>query len=366
MLAGIGWLVAVYFCLQPGALLPTKTVWILIILIGLTARIAAWQQPPFLTDDPYRYRFEGRLQAQGGNPYLVRPLDADPDSRIPGSDVRAIYGPLLLLLERATYPLASEDLRLWRLPAALADLLTALFLALWLRHPRWLIYWLCPLPIIEFWSSGHHDAVLLALLALGLWRPLGGAPWALAVYTKYWPLLLLPFLRQWRALVATAAGALLFLPYLGDLAQLIQNARYLSGFVGGWRNNDSLYGLLLALTGDQYRAKYLSFALIAAAGLAIWRTRWTLSTQCLAMVVTLLALSANVHPWYLTWMLPFLTRTPWLPAMAGIVLAPILYAPLFDWHLWQHWDGVRDTRWLVYAGVLTAGLASKVLSLKEK
>ena len=379
ILSGIGWLLAVYFVCRPGLPPVPASVWICFILIGLGARAAAWQIPLVLTDDPFRYRSEGRLQSDGGNPYLTRPIDSPAktgDERIPGPGFRAIYGPLLLLIERATYSVAGENISLWRLPAIAADLLTALFLALWHRSPRWLIYWLCPLPIIEFWSSGHHDAILLALLSLGLWLGKRGGiiAWSLAVYTKYWPILLIPYFDTRRGLVAVLAGAALFIPYLGDLAKLEQNARYLSGFVGGWRNNDSLYGLLLALTGDAHHAKYLAFALIAVAWILIARLTWPLERKCLALIIALLLLSANVHPWYLTWMLPFLTRQPFLPAMVWIVLAPLFYAPLFDWWWLHHWDGVRDSRWLVYGGVAASAAAgglirtmgSKVPSMKEK
>ena len=356
ILTGAGWLLAVYFLSRPALCAMPAPWWICLVLMGLAARLAAWHVPLVLTDDPFRYRWEGRLQSEGGNPYLTAPASTKPqpgDERIPGSDFRAIYGPLLLLVERATYPLAGETILNWRFPSIAGDLLTALFLALWHRSPRWLIYWLCPLPIIEFWSSGHHDAILLALLALGLWlgKRAGVIAWSLAVYTKYWPILLIPFFNARRGLIAVIAGSLLFVPYLGDWDKLANNARYLSGFVGGWRNNDSFYGLLLAITGDAYYAKYLAFTLIALAWLVIARLDWPLERKCLALIIALLLLSANVHPWYLTWMLPFLTKQPFLPAMVGIVLAPLFYAPLFDWLWWHHWDGVRDTRWLVYGGV---------------
>ena len=49
------------------------------------------------------------------------------------------------------------------------------------------------------------------------------------------------------------------IPYLTDVTE---NAQFMSGFVGGWRNNDSFFGLLLYLTGDLYRAKYLAFTLL--------------------------------------------------------------------------------------------------------
>ncbi len=41
-----------------------------IVLLGaILFRLTAWGIPPSLSDDVYRYRWEGRLQAAGGNPY---------------------------------------------------------------------------------------------------------------------------------------------------------------------------------------------------------------------------------------------------------------------------------------------------------
>src|SRR6266498_70602 len=62
-------------------------------------RLTLWPLYPSLSDDPFRYRWEGKLQAAGGNPYQVRPADPawivlrDPTyPRVVGKDFKAVYG----------------------------------------------------------------------------------------------------------------------------------------------------------------------------------------------------------------------------------------------------------------------------------
>ena len=89
---------------------------------------------------------------------------------------------------------------------------------------------------------------------------------------KFWPALLFPSLTgyRWRGILAgggilAATAAVLFLPYRADLTS---NARFATGFLGGWRNNDSIHALIAwFLRRPRTRAKYITMGLIAAAAL---------------------------------------------------------------------------------------------------
>lgn len=66
---------------------------------------------PTLSDDVYRYRWEGMVQAEGANPYDERPNDRKWDRlrdevflRIPTRDFKTGYGPLIELIQAGTYP----------------------------------------------------------------------------------------------------------------------------------------------------------------------------------------------------------------------------------------------------------------------
>ena len=90
--------------------------------------------------------------------------------------------------------------------------------------------------------------------------------------------------------------------------------------------------------------------LIAAAALAIPALRWRVEARALALIVTILALSANVHPWYLTWIVPLLVLYP-LPGLLLWSVAPLAYGVLIDWTILGTWNGLSPLRWLIYAPV---------------
>jgi hypothetical protein len=128
--------------------------------------------------------------------------------------------------------------------------------------------------------------------------------------------------------VASAAAAWFSLG-----AEVWQNrVRFATGFLGGWQNHPFLYRLLT----DKWQA--VAILTISALTLPFWR----LAPLQLGLFWTtwLLAWSANIHPWYLSWFLPFAAMAaprplPWLLAAA---LAPLLYGPMIRWRLLGQWQ----------------------------
>ena len=376
LLAGALYACAVYLSLRGG----TPATWVL--TAALLFRITVWPLYPALSDDVFRYRWEGQMQTAGGNPYASRP--ADPEwshlrdaawPHIPGHDFRAVYGPLQQLLQREMYRVAASWTRdpfrqaFWmKLPAAVFDLgcIGLLLVILRIRgvpSVHIAIYAWCPLPVIEFWANGHNDAValfflLLAWAALESGRAAGlGLSLVAAIAAKFWPLAVAPLFvtrKTRRGLLAAAPLALLLLIPFRDVAwsTVWENLRFTTGFVGGWRNNDSLFGALLWIAGgDLYTAKKLAFGGAAVVvAFVLWR-RWPLERGALTVLASLLLLSANCHPWYLIWMLPFLTvlPVPWI--LLWICLAPLGHAAVIGWHAAGEWNGSTPIRWFIYGPV---------------
>lgn len=356
-----------------------RFIWIAAIVFRLTLAPLA----PATSDDLYRYRWEGRLQTAGGNPYKVRPSDAlwtelrdATFARIPGRDFKAVYGPVVELLQRATYAGAEritsdpEMQTLWmKVPGAAFDIgVMAL-----LPEPARIVWAWSPLVVYEFWGAGHNDsvAVFFVVAAVMLARRARWTPafvsLGLGVASKLWPLLLLPIfigwkewrpIRWWQWMAAVPAIAIPALFYGGPL---VENMQVASGFLGGWRNNDSVYGLLLAAAKDIYTAKYAAFAIAVGASLfATWK-RWPLERACLFALSALLLVSANVHAWYLTWLLPFAAMQRSLPVLLWTALIPLTYEAAIVWHATQVWPLPSPARWLIYVPV-AAFAAARLLT----
>ncbi len=376
----IFYLVSVWWLLQKETLRRPLPPLALILGAGILFRVIVFPFFPDVSDDLYRYRWEGKMQSAGFDPYATRPDDPrlgplrdNMYSRISGKEFRAVYGPLLQLEERAFYVLESAltpDAALqvfwFKLPAALADLglIAAIITLLKIRGvpaQRVLIYAWCPLPVFEFWVAGHNDAIVLLFIILALILAarsklnLAALALSLATLAKFWPALLFPSLTGYRlkrvapaAAILACATAVVVWPYRDNIAA---NARFTSGFLGGWRNNDSLHGITAALAGDPYRAKYITMALMGGAALVIAALRCRLEARTLALIVCILALSANVHPWYVAWLVPLLPFYPISGLMLWTALAPLSYQALIEWTTLGEWNGNTPIRWLIYAPV---------------
>ncbi|MFZ0701935.1 MAG: hypothetical protein WAM80_08845, partial [Candidatus Acidiferrales bacterium] len=150
------------------------TLWI--VLAGaLLFRLTLLPLTPTLSDDPYRYHWDGQIQLAGQNPYIVSPDSLALGSRVtptgyplPAHDMPNVYPPLAELLFRAAARYLPGTIA-FKLPFFVADLLAVLLLAACLRRSpqrefRLAIYAWNPLVIVEFAGTGHSDALAIAAL----------------------------------------------------------------------------------------------------------------------------------------------------------------------------------------------------------
>ena len=364
-----------------------------ILLAGLAFRLTLAPLYPTLTDDPYRYRWEGKLLQAGGNPYLDRPDDPrwaslrdSAFSRVNAKSLISGYGPVLQWIYRVHYvvlqrlePNAARQVLLFKIPFLVFEAGTAWMLMRLLgrtgRPREWiLVYWWSPLPILEFWASGHNDPVMLFFLVTAVWLALGerwnwamGALWG-AVLTKVWPVLLFPVFvlapaqtsrlrRAASALIWAPVAALVSWPFLRGISEL---SRFVAGFAGGWQNNASLFHVIfLGAHQDYERAKPLVAVLILVATLVVALLRRPLVEGVLAVGTALLMLSANCFPWYIAWLTPWLAVLPIPALLLWTALAPLSYHVLIEYQalgLWRENPLYLYLEYVPVYGLLLAGL----------
>ena len=153
----------------------SRATFILLIFGAIVFRATLWAMEPTLSDDLQRYRWEGKVQANGWNPYAIAPNDPrlahfrDKYYEImPGREIPAIYPPVTELVFRATWELFPGPTA-FKTPFAAADVLVMLVLAWMFRNEndrvfRLAVYAWNPLVIVEFAGNGHND--VLALLGI--------------------------------------------------------------------------------------------------------------------------------------------------------------------------------------------------------
>jgi len=337
---------------------PAGSSFFCIVCFAVCFRAVMLASPPALSDDIYRYVWEGRLTAAGLNPFLHAPADdrlaGFRDAEIyPGINNRqlpAIYPPLSQMIFALT-TLLSPSTAAMKVVFMLFDLATIWVLllilqALGLDRLRVIIYAWNPLVIIEFAGSGHFDSagIFFFMLALLMYmrRSTAGAAAALACsfLTKFLAIVMLPFIAAGSSrravLIFAGIAAACYLPFAGAGSNLLYS---LSVYAGTWMFNASFYYIAALLTGSCMAAR----ALCAGLFLLLWiylaaaqRRHEPLSgiglCDCaLVLLGAVLLLSPVVHPWYVCWIIPLLAVRPCLSGLFFSAAVFLSYDVLKDY-----------------------------------
>jgi len=337
----------------------------IILLAAVLFRLTLLDLPPSLSDDLYRYQWDGQLQLAGDNPYLVTPearrLPGQARPHLPAAGYTTAFGPvpqLLFLLTAHVDGVLAFKLLIVMFDLASLLLVMALLRARGLPLERALIYGWCPLVVIEFAGSGHSDSILIFGILLACWLMtrhralLSSLPLAAAVMTKWFPAMLLPvFVRRsgWRGLVVfTAAVTLGFLPYLDAGWNLIAGVR---SYAESWRNNASLFDLLRAATGSDVAAGAVAALVLGGLALYLAAKRAEPLRASYLLIAALLLLSPSVFPWYLIWMIPFLCFFPNTGLLLWTATIFLSYDVLIGYKVLGTWQYDPALAWLEYAPV---------------
>ena len=183
-----------------------------------------------------------------------------------------------------------------------------------------------PLLAIEVAGSGHIDivgALLLVVSAAALvrrWRATAAVALGLAIAVKFLPIVLLPLywkrVRIRDAALAAAVVGLLYVPFLNHGRIPIGS---LGTYVQSFRFNGPVFAVL-----DRVAPPQLLAGLAVLVGLVT--ATWLREAQRPSGLRTLFAwpMAASllcapvVFPWYLLWLLPFLTSASTLLIISGL------------------------------------------------
>jgi alpha-1,6-mannosyltransferase len=337
-----------------------KQVLILILGFALLFRFLLLATPPVLSSDIYRYIWDARVLASGGNPYLSTPA-AFATGEVKNEPLYqqqnrpfapTIYPPLAQFAFRTVRGVAGESVSAMKALMIMGDLCT-LALLVWLLstmglpRSRVILYAWHPLVVFECAGSGHVDAlaVPLILLAVIAWqrdqRTMAGIALGAATLVKIYPVLLLPVFfgrRRWQIPLACAVTiALFYLPFLpragfgvlGHLPRFLVDPDEVF--------NPSLMGLILSF-GDYlggapiFWVSWIGRSILLATLIVLMRNEVNRPSELLGRLwvigTAMVLLTLTLHPWYLLWLLPFLAvqpRAAWIFLSGAIALSYLFY-----------------------------------------
>jgi alpha-1,6-mannosyltransferase len=339
-----------------------KALW-LVIGIALLLRGVLVFLDPLLSDDIYRYVWDGKVQAAGINPYRYYPAD---DALVSLRD-NAVY-PKINRVDWAVtiYPPVAqmffflvtrlgENITTMKIAMVACDGVIAAIILLFLKRlgrplTRLVAYAWHPLPMWEIANNGHVDALMTMLAMLGLWLALGGRPLrgaiAISLGALAKPLAVLALPAAWRPwdwkvpLMVAAVIMLCYLPYLsvgwGVFGYLTTGYLHEEGLESG-----STFWILSVVReifggarGDTVVYLALSaLAVVAMAMFAAHRAEQSIDARLAdintLLLVTLFLLSPN-YPWYFLLVTPFVALRGGMPNWA-LTVGPILLQEEVAW-----------------------------------
>ena len=347
--------------------------------LGILARIALFFTLPVLSDDIYRFLWDGHLLKNGFHPYAELPsfyldkgidgLDESFYSLLNSPNYFTIYPPINQVVFGLT-AMVSDD---WLVSAGvirslllLADLGALYFLIKLLEQKGKskrlaFLYFLNPLVVLEGVGNLHFEVLVVFFLVMGLYhlgnrRVLSGIGFGLAIGTKLLPLIYLPFIfikevlgGRFR-LILSVVAVIAF-----SLAPLFNKE-----FIGGISDSLSLYfqnfefnssfsklasALSLNLTEhdmiDVYGPYFAiaSFISICVVTYISIQRNWMNERAMLVVLSVYLILATTVHPWYILPLLVFGIVSGHGYPLVWTLMIFVTYAGYSEtgYKLWEGW-----------------------------
>ncbi len=299
---------------------------------------------PSLSDDSFRYLWDGAVTLDGKSPYEATPAGNEGINdetlqvlldEMNSRDFYSVYPPTSQIVFAGSVGLArglfgdSWKASYYTLKVFLILLdLAAIAILLGLARPRFvMLYAWNPVVAIETAGQPHTETILVLLLVGLLWlvrsdRKVGGrgALLAAATWTKLYPILFLPL--WWKRINVRFAmefifcTLLLWIPFYaaGIFSNIAESLRLYTGY---YEFNAGLYYLLkqfgwMLFHSDVSKQLGPLLQLVFLISLpAIWwkahRSKWRFADGMVMIITVYLVLATTVHPWYL---LPILALLP--------------------------------------------------------
>ncbi len=314
-----------------------------LLIAGVLFRMLLLFSVPNLSDDVYRFIWDGRLMANGFNPYDLLPahviqlppitgITKDLYQQLNSPSYYTIYPPVLQAIFWFTAKLFPTNvfgaIVCLKVIILFAETGTILLLPLVLRRLQMsrhlsLLYALNPLVIAELTGNVHFDAVMIFfvigafLLLLQNKIYLSAIFLGLSISTKIIPVLFIPLLIKklgWKqgltyAAISVVVTIALF-AFIIDNATLLHFFQSINLFLSHFEFNASLYYIIRWIGTIITGYNIIAFAgplLSITAGIIIFIisfsdkeiSNWKLFIKALLILTVYYLFATTVHPWYI-------------------------------------------------------------------
>ena len=330
----------------------------IVIVVASILRLSLLFEAPVHSTDVYRYVWDGRVQAEGTNPYRYPP--ANPvlaplrDFAIYPHINRAdyavtIYPPVaqmaFVLFTRIAETVWAVKFGWLTLEAGMMLVLLRLLVKAGRPTSHLLLYAWHPLPIWEIAGDGHVDAGMVAFLVFALSASVVGrhrlAGLLLAASVLFKPLTLAAFpalWRRWDWQMPLAFVVFLILAYVPYISVGLGVVGFLPNYVSEEGIASGRAFIVLELferafgpLPAAFKIIYLSVGAIVLVSISVYcliqqsDTAASMAARAQYLLFTFLLILSPNYPWYFVVLVPLGCLAPWSPALCLTLLSAILY-----------------------------------------
>ncbi|AWX44032.1 hypothetical protein HME9304_01032 [Flagellimonas maritima] len=324
-----------------------------LLITGILFRGVLLFTEPNLSQDFYRFIWDGELFKNGMNPYIHLPNELILKNNLPIANAQELYAGMGELSARhfSNYPPINQfiftlaayvghgsilgAIITMRLSVILADIGILYFgrkLLQKLNRPNYMVFWyfLNPLVIIELTGNLHFEGVMLFFFIWSLYLIktskwfLGAPIYAIAIMVKLVPVLFLPLFLKYFGFKKSIGFYILIGLTCFILLVPFYNNTFIDNYlqtVGLWFSNfefnASMYNLVKKIGVTYFDAKpwelikvygklVAIFTIIGALLLTFFRKNQQFNTLIVSMLVLLSGyyfLTSTIHPWYIVYLL---------------------------------------------------------------
>ena len=360
----------------------------LIIALALVFRFTLIPTSYVTSDDVHRYLWEGKVIANGFNPYTASPNDSslahlrdENYEKVTFKHITAIYPPLSQVVFTINYFVAGNSTVLLKIIYLIFEFITLIFILKLLmlngKDPKliFLYAWL-PLPILEYFNNAHLDGVGISFLIMFLYYleknkiTLSAAMLALAFLTKLLALLILPLVIKKLGIkkslifysIFLITCLIFYLPFIyGNPDVLGGLFRYLEH----WEFNGSVYNIFKLIFARGDIAKMVCAILLSLSVLVISFRYKDFVNGVFAVFLCILIFSTTLYPWYLGWIAALNVFNPFYSVLS--LFFTINFSNLTPLaHKWKEYPIVWIIEYVLFYGLLFYDLWKRKALLKDK
>lgn len=346
----------------------------LIIAFGIIFRFTLLPTSYTTSDDVHRYLWEGKVIANGFNPYTTSPDDSslthlrdENYEKVTFKHIPAIYPPLSQVVFTLNYFVAGNGTIFLKILYMICELLTLIFLSKLLelkgKDPKLvLLYAWLPLPILEYFNNAHLDVIGITFLVMFVYYfekqkfNLASVLLALAFLSKLLAVLLLPLVIKKLGIkksfifyaIFLSVSVIFYLPFtFNNLDVLTGLFKYLSR----WEFNGSVYNIIKAAFSSGQIARLFCAVMLSLSVLIIAIRYKDFTRAVFTVFLYIIIFSTTLYPWYLGWIAALNILNPFYSVMSLFFTINFSnFTPLAP--VWKEYPVVWIIQYIPFYGLL--------------